>query len=79
MADRVPVIRGADHLSRLLDGFGTWYNSYRGHTTLGGAPPGLVYRGERSNRPPKTAKTLSFAIERRVFADTRVTAYRLAA
>jgi len=76
---RVPVIRGFDHLSGLLDDFGTWYNGYRGHMTLGGAPPALIHRGEQWRKPPKTAKTLPLNIERRVFAESRVTAYRLSA
>ena len=62
-----------------LDGFAVYYSTYRGHTTLGGAPPAVIYRGGQSSRPPKTAKMLPVAIERRVFAETRVTAYRLAA
>jgi len=45
----------------------------------GGAPAALVYRGDEWSKPPKTAKTLPTAVERRVFAETRVTAYRLAA
>jgi transposase InsO family protein len=77
--NRVALIRGLDHLSGLLDDFGTWYNSYRGHTTLGGARPAVIYRGGQWSRPPKTAKMLPVAIERRVFAETSVTAYCLAA
>jgi len=46
---------------------------------LDGAPPAVIYRGEQWSRPPKTAKMPPVAIERRVFAETRVTAYRLAA
>jgi hypothetical protein len=44
-----------------------------------GAPPALIHRGEQWRKPPKTAKTLPLNIERRVFADSRVTAYRLSA
>jgi len=77
--NRVAVIRGVDHLSALLDDFAVYYSTYRGHTTLGGAPPAVIYRGEQWSRPPKTAKMLPVAIDRRVFAETRVTAYRPAA
>jgi len=77
--NRVALIRGIDHLRGLLDDFGVYYSTYRGHTTLGGAPPAVIYRGEQWSKPAKTAKTLPVAIERRVFAETRVTAYRLAA
>jgi transposase InsO family protein len=76
---RVPVIRGLDHLSQLLRDFVVYYNTYRGHTTLGGALPALVHRGEQWEKPEKSAKTLPVNLERRVFADTRLTAYRLAA
>jgi transposase InsO family protein len=76
---RVPVIRGLDHLAELLDDFEVYCNTYRGHTTLGGAAPAMVHRGERWNRPEKSAKTLPTNLERRVFPDTQITAYRLAA
>jgi transposase InsO family protein len=75
----VPLIRGLDHLSQLLDGFSDYYNDWRGHSTTGGALPSLIHRGDRWQRPDRSAKTLSGAIERRLFADTRVTAFRLAA
>ena len=76
---RVPVIRGLDHLGQLLGDFVLWYNEYRGHATLGGAVPSMIHRGEQWTKPEKSAKTLPINIERRVFADTRITAYRLAA
>ena len=75
----VPVIRGLDHLGQLLGDFVFWYNEYRGHATLGGAVPSLIHRGEQWTKPEKSAKTLPAGIERRVFTDTRITAYRLAA
>lgn len=43
--NRVPVIRGLDHLSRLLRDFAVYYNEYRGHATLGGAVPAVIHRG----------------------------------
>ncbi len=76
---RVPVVRGLDHLSQLLQDFAIYYNEYRGHATLGGAVPSVIHRGEQWSRPRKSAKTLPPNIERRVFADTQITAYRLAA
>ena len=76
---RVPVIQGLDHLSQLLDDFSEYYNHWRGHSTLGGAVPSLIHRGDRWQRPDRSAKTLPGAIERRFFPDTRVTAFRLAA
>jgi len=74
--NRVPVIRGLDHL---LQDFAIYYNEYRGHAKLGGALPAVVHRGEQWTRPEKSAKAIPANIERRVFADTRITAYRLAA
>ena len=76
---RVPVIRGLDHLSQLIGDFAVYYNEYRGHTTLGGALPSVIHRGEQWAKPAKSAKALPSTVERRVFADTRITAYRLAA
>ena len=76
---RVPVLRGLDHLRQLLQDFAVYYNDYRGHSRLGGAVPALVHRGEQWTRPEKSAKTVPAAIERRLFADARITAYRLAA
>jgi transposase InsO family protein len=76
---RVPVIRGVDHLAQLLRDFQVYYNEYRGHAALGGALPEATHRGEQWHKPEKSAKTLPGNVERRVFADTQITAYRLAA
>ncbi len=76
---RVPVIRGLDHLNQLLRDFAIYYNEYRGHATLCGAPPAVIHRGGQWIRPEKSARRLPPNIERRVFPDTRITAYRLAA
>ncbi len=77
--NRVPVIRGLEHLGRLLCDFAVYYNEYRGHAKLGGAIPSVLHRGEQWTKPERSAKILPVDAERRVFADTRVTAYRLAA
>jgi transposase InsO family protein len=76
---RIPVIRGLDHLSQLLHDFSEYYNQWRGHSTIGGAVPAVIHRGEAWQRPDRSAKTLPGAIERRFFPDTRVTAFRMAA
>ncbi len=76
---RVPVIRGLDHLGQLLRDFAVYYNEYRGHATLGGAVPEVIHRGEQWTKPEKSAKMLPPNLERRVFADTQITAYRRAA
>jgi hypothetical protein len=77
--NRVPVIRGLDHLDQLLRDFVVYYNEYRGHATPGGAVPAVIHRGEQWTKPERSAKTLPPNVERRVFPDTKITAYRLAA
>jgi transposase InsO family protein len=76
---RVPVIRGLDHLAELLRDFELWYNDYRGHMRLGGARPSAIHRGERWEKPGRSAKVLPRTIQRRFFPDVRITGYRLAA
>ena len=76
---RVPVIRGLDDLEQLLRDFAIYYNEYRGHTTLGGAVPSMIHRGRQWTKPAKSVKALPTNLERHVFPDTRITAYRLAA
>jgi len=76
--NRVAVICGFDHVGRLLDDFGVYQNCYRGHMTLGGAPPVALYYGDEWHKPPRSAKTLPGNIERRLFPDVNITAYRLA-
>jgi len=76
---RVPVIRGLDHLDQLLRGFAVYYNAWRPHTTLAGAVPDLVHAGKTWQAPARTAKTVPASIERRLFPETRVTGFRLAA
>ncbi len=76
---RVAIIRGADHLEQLLHEFAVYYNEYRGHTTLGGATPDVIHRRVHWARPDRSAKTLPPGVERRHFAEARVTAYRVAA
>lgn len=77
--ERVPVIRGLDHLKQLLQDFEIYYNEYRGHKTLGGAAPSLIHRGGKWTKPEKSAKTLPPNVERRFFPNTQITTYRLAA
>jgi transposase InsO family protein len=76
---RVPVIRGLDHLSQLLQDFEIYYNDYRGHAKLGGAVPSVIHRGAQWVKPEKSAKTLPVEVEWCFFPDTQITAYRLAA
>jgi hypothetical protein len=76
---RVAIIRGADHLEVLLSEFAVYYNEYRGHMTLGGSTPDVIRRRRPWERPERSAKTLPPRVERRHFAETRVTAFRVAA
>ncbi|MGD0113729.1 MAG: hypothetical protein ABSD48_17880 [Armatimonadota bacterium] len=76
---RVLVIRGMDHFGQLLDEFSQYYNHWWGHSTIGGAVPSVIHRGDRWQRPDRSAKTLSGNTDRRFFPDTRLTAFRLAA
>jgi transposase InsO family protein len=76
---RVPPIRGLDHLDQLLRDFTVYYNEYRGHAKLSSAVPSVIHRGQQWTRPEKSAKTLPADTERRLFPDTQITAYRLAA
>jgi transposase InsO family protein len=76
---RVALIRGIDHLTRLLDDFSEYYSGWRGHRTLGGAVPWVIHRGDSWQRPCHSAKQVAGSIQCRFFADTRATAYRLAA
>ena len=76
---RVPILRGVDHLEQLLSDFAVYYNEYRGHMTLKGAVPDAVHTGQHWQRPERSAKALPVRMERRHFAEVRVTAFRLAA
>jgi transposase InsO family protein len=76
---RAALVRGADHLDRLLRDFATYYNGYRPHMTLGGAIPEGVHTGRHRQRPERSAKTVLGPIERRHFPDVRITAFRAAA
>jgi len=68
-----------DHLTDLLGDVESYYNQYRGHMALDGATPARVHRGQRWQRPDRSAKAVTGTIECRSFRDTRTTAYRLAA
>jgi len=46
---------------------------------LGGAVPEMIHRGGQWAKPEKSAKAVPATVERRLFPDTQITAYRLAA
>ena len=75
----VPLIKGFDHVMSLCTEFESWYNSWRPHMTLGGLRPDDFYCNHKPETPQRNAKTVPASIERHVFAETRLTAYRLKA
>ena len=73
----VPIIRGFDHLALLCDEFESWYNAWRPHMAIEGFRPDDLYYSRKPEVPKREAKTVPSNIERHVFAETRLTAYRL--
>ena len=73
----VQIIKGFDHLTFLCSEFGSWYNGWRPHMTLEGLRPDDLYYSHKPDMPKREAKTVPGNIEHRVFAETRITAYRL--
>ena len=73
----VPLIRGLDHLTSLCVEFEHWYNAWRPHMALEGLRPDDFYYDRKPEEPKRYAKTVPGNIERHVFTETRVTAYRL--
>lgn len=76
---RVPITKGFDHLTSLCTEFESWYNIWRPHMTLEGFRPDDLYYSRKPEMPKRDAKTVPSNIERHVFAETRLTAYRLKA
>ena len=76
---RVVLIRGLEHLGRLLADFEVYYNQRRCHQGLNGATPSLLYQGPTWQKPDRSAKTLRCPIRLRHFREQRITVYELAA
>jgi len=74
---RAPMIKGFDHLATLCVGFSDWYNGWRPHMRLAGARPDDVYCRDLPEPVDHDAKVLPLNIEKRHFAETRVTGFRL--
>jgi len=74
---RVPLIKGPDHLTLLCTTFESWYNVWRPHVTLDGFRPDDLYYDRKPGKPKRDAKAVPCNIERHIFAETRLTAYRL--
>jgi putative transposase len=73
----VPLIKGFDHLMSLCTEFESWYSTWRPHMALDGFRPDDLYYSRKPETPKQDAKTVPGNIERHVFAETRLTAYRL--
>jgi transposase InsO family protein len=73
----VPLIKGFDHVARLCTQFECWYNVWLPHMALDGLRPDDLYYGHKLDKPKRNAKTVPGNIERHIFRDTRLTAYRL--
>ena len=74
--ERVPIIKGFDHLTLLCKEFGSWYNSWRPHMSLDGVRPDDVYYDKKPKKPERDSKTVPCNIEHRLFRETRITGYR---
>jgi len=74
---RVPIIKGFNHLTSLCMEFENWYNGWRPHMTLNGFRPDDLYYSRKPETQKRDAKTVPNNIDRHVFAETRLTAYRL--
>ena len=75
----VPIIKGFDHLTLLCSEFESWYNAWRPHMAIEGLRPDDLFYRRKPETPDRKAKTVPGNIERYVFNETRVTAYRLKA
>ena len=73
----MPLIRGLDHLTELCSSFAIWYNQWRPQMTLDGSRPVDVYCRDLPEPVARDAKVVPLNIERRYFAETRVTGFRL--
>jgi transposase InsO family protein len=73
----VPLIKRFDHLTLLCTQFESWYNAWRPHMALEGLRPDDLYYDRKPEKPSRDAKAVPGNIERHVFRETRLTAYRL--
>ncbi len=76
---RIALIRGLDHLGRLLADFEEYYKQHRSHQQLNGATPSILYQGQTWQKPDRSEKALPWPIRLRHFREQRITVYELAA
>ena len=60
---RVPIIKGFDHLTLLCTQFESWYNAWRPHMTLEGMRPDDLYYSRKPEKPKRDAKAIPGNIE----------------
>lgn len=77
--ERVPLLRGIDHLQEVCDAFAEWYNLWRPHTRSTGATPEMVYGGRQWRKPDRDAKTVPRNVQAKVFHETEVVGFKWAA
>ena len=73
----VPIIKGFDHLTLLCAELDSWYNTWRPHMAPEGFRPDEQYYSRKPGTPKRDAKTVSGNVDRHIFAETRLAAYRL--
>jgi transposase InsO family protein len=76
---RVPILRGIDHLQEVCDGFVEWYNQWRPHTHSTGATPETIYTGREWKKPDHNAKTVPRNVQPKLFHETGVVGFKIAA
>ena len=75
--NRIAIIKGFDHLTKLCNEFEIWYNNWRPHMTLDGIRPDDVYYDNKPEKPKRDAKKIPYNIKQRSFCQGRLVGYRL--
>lgn len=76
---RIPLLRGIGHLQEACDAFAEWYNCWRPHTRLKGSTPEVAYSALEWKKPDHDAKTVPRNIQTKLFRETGVVGFKIAA
>lgn len=76
---RATLIRGFEHLQCICREFCAWYNEWRPHTRSGGATPEMVYSLKKWRKPDKDDKTVPRNIQTKLFHETGIVGFKIAA
>jgi putative transposase len=76
---RVPLLYGIDHMRKICDRFLEWYNLWRPHTRSQGATPEMIYTGQVWKKPDEDAKTVPRNVQTKLFHETGVVGFKMAA